>query len=108
MKRLLAVAGLCVTHLASAQTTVNFNNRVPAAGIDAPVSYAAGTAFGGANGSRIDGTVHTTAAAALYGGPDGSTANQLVLIGPAVSFLGGVSAGYVNVGSSSARVVPGL
>jgi hypothetical protein len=108
MKRLLAIVGLCLTQLVSAQQTINFDNRVPAAGIDAPISYAAGTVFGGASGARIDGTVHTTAAAALYGGPDGSTANQLVLISPIVSFLGGASAGYINVGSSSARIVPGV
>src|SRR4051812_2610335 len=108
MKRLFPLLGLCVTHLVSAQTTVNFNNRVPAAGIDAPISYAAGTVFGGAGGARIDGTLHTTAVAALYAGPDGSTAAQLVLIGPAVSFLGGASAGYVNVGSSSARIIPAV
>src|SRR4051812_17366132 len=108
MKRLFPLLGLCVTHLVSAQTTVNFNNRVPAAGIDAPISYAAGTVFGGAGGARIDGTLHTTAVAALYAGPDSSTADQLVLIGPAVSFLSGASAGYLNVGSSSARIIPAV
>ena len=109
MKNLLALIIMSVAPaFVYGQTSINFNNRVPGSGIDAPVSYAAGTAFGGQSGARVDGTVHPTAQAALYAGADGSSVDQLVLVGPAVSFLGGASAGYFNVGSSSARVVPGL
>jgi hypothetical protein len=109
MKIVTAFCLMCITgSLGYSQTSINFNNRVPASGIDAPVSYAAGTVFGGPSGTRVDGVLHPTAQAALYAGPDGSSVDQLVLVGPAVSFLGGASAGYVNVGSSSARVVQGV
>jgi hypothetical protein len=94
--------------LAHGQGTVNFNNKFSPAEIDAPISYAAGSPFGGQDGVRIEGAVHSSARAALYGGPDGSTADQLVLVAPAVGFRFGIAAGYINVGDNAQRSVPGV
>src|SRR5947208_6971704 len=109
MKSVFVLFLLCLAaDLGYGQGTVNFNNRVSAVGIDAPISYVPGSALGGQDGVRIEGAVHPTARAALYGGPDGSTEDQLVLVDPAVGFRFGIAAGYVAVGSEGQRRVPGV
>jgi len=108
MKKILILALLAVAQLGFSQGSVNFQNKVGTAGIDAPVSYAAGSALGGSAGTKIDGTVHPTAQVALYGGPDGATVDQLILIAPMVNFRPGAAAGYVNVGQAGERDIPGV
>jgi PEP-CTERM motif len=103
MKEFLIIAGLVLaTTLGYSQGTVNFQNKVSTASIDAPITE---------NGVKIDGATHPNAFAALYAGPAGASEFQLVLIGPIVGFRTGTAAGYVNVGSSASRsidsVLPG-
>jgi len=97
-----------VAQLGFSQGSVNFQNKVSTAGIDAPITYQAGTAKGGSAGTKIDGTLNPTAQVALYGGPDGATENQLILIAPMVNFRAGAAAGYVNVGQAGERDIPGV
>jgi len=109
MKKVIITTLLALTaSFAFAQGTVNFNNKVSGAGIDAPISYAAGTTLGGTTGAKIEGGAHPTAQAALYGGADGTAEDALTLIVPAVGFRTTLAAGYVNVGSLASRSVPGV
>src|SRR3954453_22960835 len=98
MKKVIITTLLAITaSFAFAQGTVNFNNKVSASGVDAAISYAAGTVFGGTTGTKVDGAVHPGAGAALYGGADGTAESQLTLLSPTVGFRTGSAAGYVNV-----------
>jgi hypothetical protein len=111
MRRILVLTCLCLFSTTAgglAQGTLLFNNKAAAVTppIDAPISYPAGTPFGGASGAKIDGALHPTAMAGLYAGPDGATEAQLVLVGAVVGFRSGVAAGYVNVGAFGSRTLP--
>jgi len=109
MKKVIITTLLAISAtFAFAQGTVNFNNKVSAAGIDAPITYAAGTQLGGTTGTKVEGGAHPTAQAALYGGADGTSEASLSLIIPAVGFRTTAAAGYVNVGSLGSRSVPGV
>jgi hypothetical protein len=94
MKRLLIVAATMIAAVgAYAQGTVNFNNRVTTAGIDAPV-----LTF---EGAKIDGAAGF---AQLFAGAD---ANSLVAVGAPVNFRTGAAAGYFNGGSVDAGLAGG-
>lgn len=116
MKKILALVALVAAVSAYSQGTVNFNNRVVTAGIQAPISYADGNAAGPmAVGSLVSSLVTGTAGAytyggdaaqaALYGGAPGTPENNLVLLTPAVGFKNGSLAGYVNVGTAGTRTI---
>jgi PEP-CTERM motif len=97
MKEFLIIAVLALTAtFGHSQGTVNFQNKVSTASIDAPIRE---------RGVKIDGATHPNAFAALYAGPAGVTEAQLVLIAPIVGFRTGTAAGYVNVGSAASRII---
>lgn len=86
MKKLILFGGVMLSGLvAFAQGTVNFNNRVTTASIDAPVRDMTGAL---AQGPNIVGQ--------LYAGAD---AGSLAAVGSAVAFRTGAAAGYVNGGT---------
>ena len=117
MRLLLALAVMVISNTALSQGTVIFQNRniCVSPRIDAPISYAPG---GPAIPGKIDGTAHNAqgpfdwggvnARAGLYGGPEGTSEEGLVLLNPVVGFRSGIAAGYVDVGSSSSRIVPNV
>jgi len=109
MKKVIITTLLAITaSFAFAQGTVNFNNKVSASGVDAAITYALGSVFGGSTGAKVDGTTHAGAQAALYGGADGTAESGLQLLVPAVGFRTGNAAGYVNVGSLGSRSLAGV
>jgi hypothetical protein len=90
MKKLLLVASLVVaTAAALAQGTVNFNNYVVPAGINAPVYDVDGT-------TKLAGTSFWVQ---LYGGPEGTPAESLVAVGSPINFRTGAAAGYFTGGT---------
>ncbi len=95
MKKLLFLAVCALaTATALAQGTVNFNNRVSAASIDAPVFDVGGTTKLG-----------PTFDAQLYAGPN---AGSLAAVGSVTPFKSGVLAGYFAGGSVAiSTVAPG-
>jgi hypothetical protein len=74
---------------------VNFNNRVPAADIDAPVFDVDGT-------TRLEGAAFV---AMLYAGP---TEDTLGAVGAPVSFRTGQTAGYLDPRPNALRVLPNV
>lgn len=92
-KALIAVACAVVSLSAYAQGTLNFNNRVPANSIDAPV-------FNVGNTVKLEGTGFL---AQIYAGP---TADSLAAVGVASPFRTGAGAGYINAGANAAVSVP--
>ena len=79
--------------------TVNFNNKVTADNINAPVYdlVVGGTMLSGSN-----------YLAQLYTGPVGTTEDKLVPTGAIVDFRTGVAVGYVNVGADGSRTIPNV
>lgn len=111
MKKLVVLLTLVAAVSGYSQGTINFQTKLTAANIDAPIAYGtggpatAGTRPSGlAPGSQWSGI---NALAGLYGGPVGTTEANLVLLVPSVGFRTGAAAGYVNVGSSASRDVAG-
>ncbi|GEM_PF-1013779 len=74
------------------QGTINFNNHLPAEGIDAPVFDIDGT-------TRLAGSIYM---AELYAGPTPAT---LAPVGQPVPFRTGVGAGYWDAGTTAGRAV---
>jgi hypothetical protein len=72
--------------------TINFNNHVPASGIDAPVFDTDGL-------TKLEGPAYL---AQLYAG---ASADSLLAVGPAVPFKTGAFAGYVSSGADARRIV---
>ena len=110
MKKLLALALMgTFTLTVFGQGQVQFNNRVTAAGVDAPIMY---------NGVKADGTDPLIRAALLGGMPSATAATTAnagtlsMLANPDnagltwVGFRTGAAAGYLNVGSAAARLIP--
>jgi hypothetical protein len=93
-KAILTVSSLLVAVGVYAQGTVNFNNRVPAAGINAPVSSPAGNVAG------------PDWVAQLYAGPAGAAEGALTAIGSPVAFRTGALAGYFSGGAQTITGIP--
>ncbi len=91
--------GLSAASPTHAQGTVNFNNKVFADGIDAPIFDL------NVGGTLLSGNVFM---AQLYAGPLGTTEDKLVATGMAVDFKTGLASGYVNVGTDGSRTVAGV
>jgi hypothetical protein len=68
--------------------------------------YCPGTTLGGPTGTKINGSLHPTARAAIYAGAAGSTESQLVFVGPATGFASGATAGYITIGSVTIPFIP--
>ncbi len=101
LKISLAVAAvtLLLANDASAQGTVNFNNKVSIDGINAPIyDFTVG-------GAMLEGTNYL---AQLYSGPVGTTEDKLVPTGAIVDFRTNVAAGYLNVGANGSRTIPNV
>jgi hypothetical protein len=96
MKKLL-ISAVCVLAAlsAAAQGALNFNNKVSAIGLDAPVMDF--------NGVNLD----STYLAQLYFSAPG--ANSFSSVGDALPFRSGAGAGYFNTsGADTGRVIPGF
>src|SRR5262245_36481202 len=95
------------------QGIVQFQNRDPAAGIDAPIYWTFAPPV------KVDGS-DPLFRAALLGGPKGADmagpgyVGQLTMLASPttgatwVGFLSEPDAGYLNVGTDTARVIPGV
>jgi len=114
MKKTLLLATLVVAGTLSAlgQGVVSFQNRDTANGVNAPI-WGNATASN-AGGFLIDGADARNFHAALYGAPGANAAvgSMVMLANPTdgqtvVGFRTGAAVGYVNVGGSAPRVVPG-
>lgn len=90
------VSCLCAATHGLAQGTVNFNNFVFGS-VNAPITNEVGVLCSG-----------TTYLAQLFAGPAGTPASALTPVGAIVTFRTGGFAGYVNVGASSGRTIPGV
>ncbi|MBM3879649.1 MAG: hypothetical protein FJ387_07995, partial [Verrucomicrobia bacterium] len=88
-----AAVGLGVLAALTSLGTVNFNNRVIADGIDAPVYDEDGV-------TRLSGAAYL---AQLYAGPPGAA---LAAVGTPVPFRTGTAAGYVSSGVDSSVNIP--
>ncbi|MBM3838032.1 MAG: PEP-CTERM sorting domain-containing protein [Verrucomicrobia bacterium] len=94
-KVLIALAALVVTTSVFGQGTVVFNNRNPAAGIDAKILLP--------GGAGVSGAAFT---ADLIAGPAGTALAKLVPVaGSTTTFRTGAAAGYVN---STTVTIPGI
>jgi len=83
-KTMLALAAMMVTAATNGQGTVQFNNRLPASGIDAKVFYWNGPMTG------------PDFKAQIYVGSEGTAVGSLRPISPSTTFRTGNAAGYVN------------
>lgn len=88
---------MLIPSLSVGQATVNFNNRVLSAGIDAPVTD-------NVTSLRAYGDSYL---AQLYYAPT-SMPEALTPIGAIVDFQIGTASGYLNVGSEGSRNLPGI
>jgi MYXO-CTERM domain-containing protein len=108
MKKILllaALVGMAVTSFG--QGVVQFNNKVSASGVDAPIT--------GVTGAKIDESLTPGYRAALYGivgsipGSDSALDNQILVssIGSGntwVNFRTGAAAGYINTAGDAGRM----
>lgn len=94
MKRLIAGIACCALCVgALAQGTVNFNNFVPASGVNAPITDVDGT-------TRLAGTAYW---AQLFAG---ASEGSLAPVGAALNFRVGAGAGYFNTtGVDTSRAI---
>ena len=93
MKKLLVLSAFAMSGLvAFAQGTINFNNRVPGSGVNAPVQNGSGVLLSG-----------TQFQAQLMAGLD---AGSLIAVGTPLSFKTGSLAGYFGI--TTAVVVPSV
>ena len=85
-KAILALAALMATAATYGQGTVQFNNRLPASGIDAKFFMPPG--FVGISDPSFK--------AQIYAGPEGTAVGSLTPVTPVTTFRTGNAAGYVN------------
>ena len=83
-KAILALAAMLAAAGTYGQGTVQFNNRLPASGIDAKFFYGNGPVTG------------PDFKAQIYAAPEGTAVSSLRPISPATTFRTGNAAGYVN------------
>ena len=85
-KAILALAALVATAASYGQGTVQFNNRLPASGIDAKV-------LDGVTGLGVS---DPSFKAQIYAGLEGISISSLTPVFPPTNFRTGFAAGYVN------------
>ncbi len=98
MKKTLTAVAVCLSFAAGvyAQGTVDFRNRVTAAGLDAPVSDLTGAKLGNA----------TFVANIFYSATQ--TGSFTAIPDAAAPFRTGTGAGYWNFGADFTRAIPGI
>ena len=84
-KAILALAALMATAATYGQGTVQFNNRLPASGIDAKFMGAGGVGFS-----------DPSFKAQIYAGPEGTAVGSLKAVPGTTTFRTGNAAGYLN------------
>lgn len=111
LQRALIISATILNASTFAQGIIQFQNRDPAAGIDAPIYWTGDPLV------KVDGS-DPLFRAALLGGPKGSDAaspgyaGQLRMLASPntgatwVGFMSGPDTGYLNVGTDTARTVP--